>query len=64
MNELAILKRMDADERAYKAGKLPKLHVRRIVDESGNLIRQKARVYYGESFDEALARELAEGKQE
>ena len=46
-----------ASNEAYRAGKVPKLNIRRTIDTNGNLKREKAMVYYGESFDEALIRE-------
>ena len=51
--------RSEAYDEAYRAGLIPKQHVRRTTDNDGNLVREKAMVYYGETFEEALARESA-----
>ena len=51
------LEAMKAYDEAYRAGKIGKQHTRRVKDTNGNLVRQKAMVFIGESFDEALARE-------
>lgn len=56
--------RARAYDEAYKARKIPRQEVRRARDVDGNLIREKAMVYYGESFEEAKAREANEGTKE
>lgn len=58
------IERARAYDEAYKARKIPRQEVRRTRDVDGNLIREKAMVYYGESFEEAMAREANEGTKE
>ena len=56
--------RAKAYQKAYEEKLIPKQHTRKRKDINGNIIREKAMVYYGETFEEALIRESNENSSE